>query len=67
MILIATNVVFSGFRDFGIGRDTNIYIDRFFSSAQSLKGIKDFMAFEEDKGYLVLAYISTLFSNESQS
>lgn len=67
ILLIATNVVFSGFRDFGVGRDTNIYIDRFFSSAQSLRSLKDFVMFDEDKGYLVLSYISSLFSDESQS
>lgn len=67
MILIATNVVFSGFRDFGVGLDTNIYVDRFFGSAQSLKSLKDFLMFEEDKGYLALAYLSSLFSDEPQS
>lgn len=67
IMLITTNVVFSGFRDFGVGIDTNVYIDRFFSSAQSLKSLKDFFMFEEDKGYLVLAYLASLFSDESQS
>ena len=67
IMLITTNVVFSGFRDFGVGLDTNVYIDRFFSSAQSLKSLKDFLMFEEDKGYLVLAYLASLFSDESQS
>lgn len=66
-MLITTNVIFSGFRDFGVGIDTKIYVDRFFSSAQSINSFKDFFMFEEDKGYLVLAYISNFFSDEPQS
>lgn len=67
IMLITTNVIFSGFRDFGVGIDTNIYVDRFFSSAQSLKSLKEFFMFEEDKGYLILAYVANLFSDEPQS
>lgn len=66
-MLISTNVIFSGFRDFGVGIDTNVYVDRFFSSAQSLKSLKELFMFEEDKGYLILAYVANFFSDEPQS
>lgn len=68
VILVAINTVFSGFRDFGIGIDTTVYIDSYFKNAQVLTNIKDFWDFEfGDKGFLLLAYIATLFSDDSQA
>lgn len=68
VILVAINTVFSGFRDFGIGIDTTVYIDSYFKNAQALTSLKDFWNLESgDKGFLLLAYISTLFSNDSQA
>lgn len=65
--LVAINTVFAGYRDFGVGIDTTVYIDSFFHNAQSLEGVKDFLAFDGDKGFLLLAYLASLFSDESQS
>lgn len=67
VVLVATNTVFSGCRDFGVGIDTNVYIDSFFRSAQSLESVKDFLEFEGDKGFLLLAYLASLYSEDSQS
>lgn len=68
VILVAINTVFSGFRDFGIGIDTTVYIDSYFKNAQTLSNLKDFWDFEfGDKGFLLLAYIATLFSDDSQA
>lgn len=66
-ILVAINTIFAGFRDFGVGIDTNVYIDFFFDTAKSLEHVKEFLAFDGDKGFLFLAYLSSLFSDESQS
>lgn len=66
-ILVLVNVIFSGCRDFGVGIDTNVYIDFYFNTAKSLENIKDFFDSDVDKGFLLLAYLSYLFSDESQS
>lgn len=58
---------FSGFRDFGVGIDTTVYINSFFESAQMLTSLKDFASFESDKGFLALAFLASSFSNDSQS
>lgn len=68
VILVAVNTVFSGFRDFGIGIDTTVYIDSYFKNAQALTSLKDFWEVEfGDKAFLLLAYIATLFSDDSQA
>lgn len=66
-ILVLVNVVFSGCRDFGVGIDTTVYIDSYFNAAQSLGSVKDFFEFDGDKGFLLLACLASLFSDESQS
>lgn len=67
VVLVLTNTIFSGYRDFGIGVDTNVYIEPYFQRALSLNSFKDFFSGDDDKGFLILAYISTLISNEPQS
>lgn len=57
-LIIVINTVFSGLRDFGVGIDTTVYIDSFFKSAQMLTSLKDFVSFESDKGFLLLAYFA---------
>lgn len=66
-VLVAINTVFAGCRDFGVGIDTTVYIDSFFNAAQSLENIEDFLDFDGDKGFLLLAYLASLVSEESQS
>lgn len=62
------DVIFAGCRDFGVGYDTNVYIDLYFNEAKSLANVSGFFNAEGmDKGFLFLAYISTLLSNSSQS
>ena len=67
VLLVAFNVVFSGFRDFGVGTDTNVYIEYYFTQAQNLNSFIDFFNSELDKGFLLLAYLSSLFSDDPQS
>lgn len=66
-LIVVINTVFSGFRDFGVGIDTTVYINSFFESAQMLTSLKDFASFESDKGFLALAFFASSFSNDSQS
>ena len=68
LVLIPINVVFSGFRDFGVGIDTTVYIDWYFEQAQAIDNLKDLLSVEgSDAGFLLLAYIASFFSNDSQS
>lgn len=67
-ILVLVNVIFSGCRDFGVGIDTNVYIESYFKTAADLQSIKAFWNVEGfDKGFLLLAYVSNLFSDDAQS
>lgn len=67
-ILVLVNVIFSGCRDFGVGIDTNVYIESYFKTAADLLSLKAFWNVEGfDKGFLLLAYVSNLFSNDAQS
>lgn len=60
--------VFVGLRDFGVGYDTNVYIEPYFQQAENIKNIKDFFSLENvDRGFLLLAYIAHSFSSEPQS
>lgn len=67
-ILVLVNVIFSGCRDFGVGIDTNVYIESYFKTAADLQSLKAFWNIEGfDKGFLLLAYVSNLFSDDAQS
>lgn len=60
--------VFVGLRDFGVGYDTNVYIEPYFHHAEEIDNIKDFFNIENvDRGFLLLAYIAHLFSSDSQT
>lgn len=67
MFLIAINTLFSGLRDFGVGIDSDVYIVPYFQRALSIENVKDFILCDGDKGFLLIAYVSTLISNEPQS
>lgn len=66
ILLVGVNTIFSGFRDFGIGIDTTVYIDSYFTIAHSIN-LKEFFAFEGDRGFLLLAYFANLISTDSQA
>lgn len=67
-ILVLVNVIFSGCRDFGIGIDTNVYIESYFNATADLQSLKSSWNVEGfDKGFLLLAYVSNLFSDDAQS
>lgn len=67
-ILVLVNVIFSGCRDFGVGIDTNVYIEPYFNAAADLQSLKSSWSVEGfDKGFLLLAYVSSLFSDDAQS
>lgn len=60
--------VFVGLRDFGVGYDTNVYIEPYFHHAEEIDNIKDFFTIENvDRGFLLLAYIAHLFSSDPQA
>lgn len=68
-IIILSNTIIIGLRDFGVGIDTTIYVDQYFNYAKNLNSLKMFIDnwYDFDRGYVVLAYLSSIFSNNSQS
>lgn len=67
VLMVGSIAAFTGFRDFGVGWDTNLYINYYFTEAQNIHGITDFLQGFGDKGFLALAKLSTLFSTDAQS
>lgn len=65
-LLLTVISVFVGLRNFGVGIDTTVYIDYYFHEGNALT-LRKLFSFEGDKGFLILAYLSSLFSEESQS
>lgn len=66
--IVLFDTIFIGFRDFGVGIDTTIYIDEYYLIAKGVTSIHEFLLVEGyDLGYLALAKISSLVSKESQS
>ncbi len=67
-LIIVVNTIILGFRDFGVGVDTLAYIDQYFIYASNMLSIKDvFNQDDFDTGFLILAWLSTLVSDDSQS
>lgn len=76
--IVAIGVVYTiiaGFRDFGIGIDTNIYIEEYFKTAKSLISVTEYLSIETkhsisletiDKGFLFLCWVSSLISSDKQ-
>ena len=66
--LIVLFSLFAGFRNFGIGVDTNVYIMRYFYQAEVISSAKDFFIsdFNGDKGFLFLACVSHFFCKDPQ-
>lgn len=59
----------AGFRDFGVGTDTEFYSDAYFKAALKSSGFVDLLTSEyeirvQNKGYLVLNYIGTFFLDD---
>lgn len=69
-LIVVCNTIILGFRDFGVGTDTLIYIDSYFQNAEKIHNIKDLFSdsfTDFDIAFLGLSYVSTLFSNDSQA
>lgn len=69
-ICIVVLSLFAGFRDFGVGYDTNMYIDLYFDVAKYANNFIQIFSsgdFEDyDRGYIALAWLGRLFSDNSQ-
>lgn len=68
-IIILINTFFIGLRDYKVGIDTSVYIDLYFDYASSLSSVSEFLSndMSYDQGFVVLAYLSSLFSSDSHS
>lgn len=68
LFLVIINTVILGLRDFGVGADSVAYVKDYFYFAASLHNFNDFF-YESyyDKGYILLAWISTLVSHNPQA
>lgn len=67
MIILSDTILF-GFRDFGVGTDTNVYIQDYFHNTIYIHNLHDFIVDEDsgDKGYLLLAMITRKFTSHPQ-
>ncbi len=65
-LIVVANVIILGLRDIGVGFDTNVYIELYFQEAKKISGFRDlfFTESEGDKGFLLLAWVSTLLGND---
>ena len=68
VLIIISNTIVLGLRDFGVGTDTLVYIDTYFNYAKYATNTKNLLlnGSNFDTGFLVLAYISTLIGDNSQ-
>lgn len=66
IVLLMVNVVFVGSRDFGVGFDTNLYISDYYTDALNLDSIYDIFMSDKDIGYLILAWMTTFFTENPQ-
>lgn len=72
LLIGVVNVVFLGLRDIGVGRDTLAYINPYFQYASTLTNVDSFfhtpydIVGSFDKGFLFLAYLSSLVGNDSR-
>ena len=69
VLIIISNTIILGLRDFGVGTDTLVYIDTYFNYAKYATNIKNIWldGSDYDRGFLFLAYISTLIGDTSQT
>ena len=67
-ILLILYVTFVGLRDFGIGTDTNVYIQSYYEEAVSIHSVKHFLTSDmSDLGFLFLSVIGKIWWNDAQS
>ncbi len=65
--IVLFNTIFIGFRDFGVGVDTVVYIEDYFNFASSIVDIDAFFSDEShDKGFVLLAIIANYLSDSKQ-
>ncbi|MBO6127269.1 MAG: EpsG family protein [Pseudobutyrivibrio sp.] len=68
LCIIILNTIILGFRDFGVGTDTLAYVEDYFNTANKIHNLAFLSELNNyDKGYLLLALFSTLFSSSPQS
>lgn len=69
-LCISAMTVFAGFRDFGVGYDTNMYIDLYFNEAKYAHNIIEIFTSDKfsdfDSGYIFLGWIGNFISDKSQ-
>lgn len=66
--IVIIDTIFIGLRDFGVGIDTIVYIDEYYSVAKYTTSIHSFLQLDGyDKAYLILAKIASDISRNSQS
>lgn len=68
VLIVVANVIVWGLRDIGVGTDTITYIDSYFKLANTFHNLNDliFNDTEEDKGFLAIAWLSTLLGSDSR-
>lgn len=68
VLIVIANVIVWGLRDIGVGTDTITYIDSYFKLANTFHNLNDliFNDTEEDKGFLAIAWLSTLLGSDSR-
>lgn len=69
-LCISAMTIFAGFRDFGVGYDTNMYIDLYFKEAKYAHNIIEVFTSDYfsnyDRGYIFLGWIGNFISDKSQ-
>lgn len=65
--IVVFYTIIAGLRNFGIGTDTNVYIELYFNTAKSIISVKEFLSLESmDKGFLFLCWLSSQISSDLQ-
>ena len=69
-LIVVVNVIVFGLRDIGVGIDTTVYIEPYFRYASDISSVFDLFLGNKsdlDSGYVFLAWISALLSNDSHT
>ena len=69
-LIVVVNVIVCGWRDLGVGIDTTVYIEPYFRYASDISSVFDLFLGNKsdlDSGYVFLAWISALLSNDSHT
>lgn len=68
ILIIVANLIVWGLRDIGVGTDTMIYIDSYFKEANNIHNLVELYTYDTDydKGFLAIAWLSTMFGSDSR-